>query len=535
MMRDFIKEQLQKSLNFYLALCKQKEESGQVEFKENEYHLQTAYDFLSKGSSSLHLYIDAFDEYLKDANNKYYKAALTNELKEMVSLYFTKENLRFYDAHYIDYLEKLETASYSFLNKSYDRIRLLMKVSLPGVAIFRSDFPTYLFVLKREPLAKIMGIITDMYICLLLRLTYEILKPIFMAEGSFARENNYERKVFQRTRNKKLNRAGKDDKSEKGIYINKWRNGTVTLSEWRMHPEIDILGEIRRRFFSSEEARIRQHLIKLFEEAVDVYFKIHSQRFDDINPESEKREVAKRDLKLLADLIDGAINDAQDSRLQSVFGMKNWKRFPSQIDSLLRRKRLRGEHLDIHSEHCLLDAKVLLRYKRHLEDYLKSCGKEAHKGFLSSKRAASSSEDHASFQYIQMEHGKPSIKDPDRARDRFERLLNLLKEHKMVSGATTLPQFKKIFSGEGIETPVLWVGCRGDLKVFIQQLTDKKKVKDLNQQHWKVANKCFAIEIEEKGANRTKVKVVKKLEEINIKSQKETKNQQFIERMVDIL
>ncbi|TXK74545.1 hypothetical protein [Mesonia sp. HuA40] len=79
----------------------------------------------------------------------------------------------------------------------------------------------------------------------------------------------------------------------------------------------------------------------------------------------------------------------------------------------------------------------------------------------------------------------------------------------MISEQTTLSDFRKVFSGEAIEKPIVWAGKISELSYFIKQLHNELKlVKDLKQQQWVVTINCF---IQENGEpyNRTKLRTQK--------------------------
>lgn len=71
-------------------------------------------------------------------------------------------------------------------------------------------------------------------------------------------------------------------------------------------------------------------------------------------------------------------------------------------------------------------------------------------------------------------------------------VLDGLKKHGFVASTTTLPNFKKVFSGEEVINPVVWTGNQSELKIFIQHLhRGNKKIKPLHHRIWKVTVKCF--------------------------------------------
>lgn len=83
---------------------------------------------------------------------------------------------------------------------------------------------------------------------------------------------------------------------------------------------------------------------------------------------------------------------------------------------------------------------------------------------------------------------------------RFESTnLTYLKESlidkKLIASDTELKHFRKVFSGEAIEKPIVWTGKISELSYFIKQLHNELKlVEDLKQHQWFVAINCFVQE-----------------------------------------
>lgn len=104
-----------------------------------------------------------------------------------------------------------------------------------------------------------------------------------------------------------------------------------------------------------------------------------------------------------------------------------------------------------------------------------------------------------SFTYINNLTGQTQLTD----------LMNTLKRKNFIDNSTDLKDFRKIFSGEEIEKPIVWTGKISELSYFIKQLHNELKlVEDLKQQQWAVTINCF---IQENGEqyNRTKLRTQK--------------------------
>lgn len=71
-------------------------------------------------------------------------------------------------------------------------------------------------------------------------------------------------------------------------------------------------------------------------------------------------------------------------------------------------------------------------------------------------------------------------------------LCDSLKKYNFISDDTHANDFKRIFSGRTINNPIKWTGNKSELFTFIDLLyREHKLLKDLKQDQWKVANKCF--------------------------------------------
>jgi ribosomal protein S21 len=82
-------------------------------------------------------------------------------------------------------------------------------------------------------------------------------------------------------------------------------------------------------------------------------------------------------------------------------------------------------------------------------------------------------------------------------------------DKKLIASDTELKHFRKVFSGEEIEKPIIWTGNISELSYFIKQLHNELKlVENLKQQQWAVTINCFVQENGEQY-NRTKLRTQK--------------------------
>jgi len=81
-------------------------------------------------------------------------------------------------------------------------------------------------------------------------------------------------------------------------------------------------------------------------------------------------------------------------------------------------------------------------------------------------------------------------------------VLTYLKKINKVHEDCTLKDFKKVFSGEPIDNPIIWTGGISGLYYFIKKLTELENVtiEPCKDNHWLIATKCF---IEEGGKKYT--------------------------------
>lgn len=78
--------------------------------------------------------------------------------------------------------------------------------------------------------------------------------------------------------------------------------------------------------------------------------------------------------------------------------------------------------------------------------------------------------------------------NPDKLNDLFDSL----KLNQFINKSTMISNFKKIFSGVVIKTPIEWAGNISELFYFIKLIySDYKLVKDLKQKQWEVTCQCF--------------------------------------------
>lgn len=78
----------------------------------------------------------------------------------------------------------------------------------------------------------------------------------------------------------------------------------------------------------------------------------------------------------------------------------------------------------------------------------------------------------------------------DYKNDNIGNACSILRSMQYIEGTTTLPDFKKIFSGKEVANKINWTGNINELRYFIKQLIDKKKILK-PKEYWQVAINCF--------------------------------------------
>lgn len=100
-------------------------------------------------------------------------------------------------------------------------------------------------------------------------------------------------------------------------------------------------------------------------------------------------------------------------------------------------------------------------------------------------------------------------KEYDTEIDKLTDLCDSLKKNGFISKDTSLANFKKVFSGNEITTPVIWTGNPSELYYFIHLIyTVHQLVEDMKQQQWKIACHCFT-KLDGSIFDRSKLKQLK--------------------------
>jgi len=88
-----------------------------------------------------------------------------------------------------------------------------------------------------------------------------------------------------------------------------------------------------------------------------------------------------------------------------------------------------------------------------------------------------------------------TYKQFDTSPDKLNDFCDSLKKYKFISKETTLSNFKKVFSGNPISTPIVWTGNPTEFSYLIKLLHNQLElVENLKQKQWKIACDCFIKE-----------------------------------------
>lgn len=155
-------------------------------------------------------------------------------------------------------------------------------------------------------------------------------------------------------------------------YIQKWVDMSVTLDEWLSHKNINLDEELEHWTLEEEKTlEIQQHKFNLFNILKNRIVNNNLiEPFDKIFPIDDKINVAKRDLILIDNLIEGNIDEIKSKRLKEVLHIKNWKITATHFDYIFRHKYIDELNYNIHNENSFLDAYVVLDYKNFLNEFL---------------------------------------------------------------------------------------------------------------------------------------------------------------------
>lgn len=161
-------------------------------------------------------------------------------------------------------------------------------------------------------------------------------------------------------------------------YVNDWLNCRVTLDQWLNFCDVNLDNILRDMCLSDkEQVKIYNHQFVLYNKFVIIIFNNRFKLFfDRVQSEEDKNIVATRDLKLIEDFINGDIDSFKAERLETSYGIKDWKRTALQFDNILKHRYISDDNHNIHSPDCYADAEAILKYKTFLSDYITKSSKQ---------------------------------------------------------------------------------------------------------------------------------------------------------------
>jgi hypothetical protein len=119
---------------------------------------------------------------------------------------------------------------------------------------------------------------------------------------------------------------------------------------------------------------------------------------------------------------------------------------------------------------------------------------------VQSEKKEKSSTDSLSFLYVHLD------KNPEAITNLFNSLKDVVR---LIDPQTRLTDFKKVFSGREVTTPIVWAGTPTELYYFIKYIHNiQKSVEDARKQQWAIACHCFIGENEVRF-DKSKLKALK--------------------------
>ncbi len=360
-MREFVKEQLIKTLDYFQDLIKKKKASTRKPLEVIKDELVNAKAFLSSTTSNLYLFTYSFEDYLKEEKNKYFKLAIRNDVRSLLDPLLNNKLLRAplsFDRKEINDLE----------DWVYESIRLNVAEFLLNKIKFKPDQAYNVLEhisLLSESLSNKDEIIKNLYEHFIRVINYKIVMPYINAEVTSKIINSSKKIFFDGTEMKQ------EDINE---YLENWLTRSVTLDEWLKFKKVDTFYELRQ-YENWEEIsdEVYQHKFDLFNELQSRIFNYrYKEKFEKLPGEKAKTEIAQRDLALINDLIVGDINDVKADRVNTAFYIKDWKKVVIQFEHILRSNYVSEDNYDIHHKDSYMDAQLVLEYKAYLQKFLES-------------------------------------------------------------------------------------------------------------------------------------------------------------------
>jgi len=321
-----------------------------------------------------------------------------------------------------------------------------------------------------------------------------LLKEHYQKNPSFRfliQEENGKEKTSKMVK-KNYSFSGKQFHSDKEIddYLNDWLNCRVTLDQWLNFSDVDldnILSEVP--LSEKEQIEIDNHRFNLYNQQVETIFKNRFKSKFEINQDkNEKITVAKRDLALIEDFINGNIDSFKSARLETSFGIKDWEHTGLQFEHILKHNYVSENNHNINSPACYADAEAIIKYKSYLTDFLTKINDADVSSSTKDNKAIknkSTKKSPVAYKYKKYNSNLPAIAD----------MMRFLIKNKYLHEKTEITDFRKIFNDTKPDNPIVWIHGIESLKFFVDLLQENTQIfEKVKTRVWIITSSLFVDE-----------------------------------------
>ena len=389
-----------------------------------------------------------------------------------------------------------------------------LEYSLKSVIYFRGNsiFKHVLFLIKTDSEDENIYLYC---VCLLnyfkRLITLHYLIPIF-------HQDNYLKSVKIENQNPTIELL----KTQEAEYIEKWLNSSTSLNDWLNYPLINIL----KLFYMTDAdditlLNVKLHQYKLYKQFVEIYFTNNYKNLIAIPDKNIQIPTAIAYLKLINNLISGNVQNDDVEKILTIFKVNNWRSLRSQIEYVKIHTIYNDNNFNIHSSDSFIIAESILLFQEYLSNFI-----IATQGQTSIKvNILNATEKNTNIATIINTQISTSLRyvNYDTDYNNINMLFKYCISKKLIHIDSKITDFRKIFSGEEVINPIIWIEKITQLHYFIKLLVKNKKIEDCKQMHWFIASNCFV--------NSDKIKFNPE----EIKNKKTPANTQLIGSAVDLL
>lgn len=265
-------------------------------------------------------------------------------------------------------------------------------------------------------------------------------------------------------------------------YYDAWVDMSVTLNQWLSFPKEDIIYIIQLMEISDDEREsLIAHHYSLYQQCVNNLTSSYIDKFENLQFQNSKIEIAQRDSALINDLINGNLDAIKIERLNTIFSNHDWKKMVLQFEMIIRSRFHSDSNHDIHHEDSFLSAEAIYRYRNYLIQFLNNTNNPAPEKLASTEFKQST----VAFKYKKLSSNISQLTE----------LFNTLKKHHYISGETDIKDFRKIFSQALPDKPITWIGTLEEITYFVKLLhLDYQVIDKMTKDIWKVTANLFVDE-----------------------------------------